>query len=225
MPVDPASWPNRTQSLGQQRTAREVQRKECHTFLNQDASSDEANRIASHINTASEYSDYEPQIKLPRFEKSGRVNPMSGIVFTMTMAKFTIDRDVRHFITDMDENLACFQHGIDDSQKGYLVLAAVKVDAKDIFLSYTVGQLDSVTEVFKVMLKAFRKREKCVAGLHQLKQDTNEKISEVASSIPRYVREMGVNAQKFDKICIHYLKIGFLPKIQCRLNQRNPLNF
>ena len=205
MPVDPAYWPYRTQSLRQQRKAREVQREECHTFLNQDASSVEEDRIASHVNTASESSDDEPQIKLPRFEKSGRVIPMSGIVPSMTMPEFTIDSDVRHFITDMD--------------------AAVKDDAKDILLSYTVGQLDSVTEVFKVMLKAFRKREKCVAGLHQLKQDTNEKISEVASSIPRYVREMGVNAQKFDKICIHYLKIGFLPKIQCRLNQRNPLNF
>ena len=56
MPVDPAYWPYRTQSLRQQRKAREVQREECHTFLNQDASSDEEDRIASHVNTASESS-------------------------------------------------------------------------------------------------------------------------------------------------------------------------
>jgi hypothetical protein len=86
-----------------------------------------------------------------------------------------------------------------------LVLVAVKGDAKDILLSYTVGQLDSVTKVFQVMLKEFKKREKCVAGLHQLKQDTNEKISIYASRIRRDVREMGVNAQKFDKISIDYL--------------------
>jgi hypothetical protein len=130
---------------------------------------------------------------------------MSGIVPSMTMPEFTIDRDVRHFITDMDAYLACFQHGIDDSKKTYLVLAAVKGDAKDILLSYTVGQSDSVTKVFQVMLKQFKKREKCVAGLHQLKQDTNEKISIFANRIRRYVREMGVNAQKFDKISIDYL--------------------
>jgi hypothetical protein len=47
MPVDPAYWPYRTQSLRQQRKAREVQTEECHTFLNQDASSDEEDRIAS----------------------------------------------------------------------------------------------------------------------------------------------------------------------------------
>jgi hypothetical protein len=93
----------------------EPEREECHTFLNQDASSDEEDRIASHVNTASESSDDEPQIKLPRFEKSGRVIPMSGIVPSMTMPEFTIDRDVRHFITDMDAYLACFQHGIDYS--------------------------------------------------------------------------------------------------------------
>ncbi len=110
---------------------------------------------------------------------------MSGIVPSMTMPEFTIDSDVRHFITDMD--------------------AAVKDDAKDILLSYTVGQLDSVTKVFQVMLKEFKKREKCVAGLNQLKQDTNENFSIYASKIRRYVREMGVNAQKFDKISIDYL--------------------
>jgi len=54
---------------------------------------------ASHVNTVSESYDDEPQIKLPLFEKSGRVIPMSGIVPSMTMPEFTIDRDVRHFIT------------------------------------------------------------------------------------------------------------------------------
>jgi hypothetical protein len=110
------------------------------------------------------------------------------------MPEYTIDRDVQHFITDMDAYLSCFQQSIDENQKAYWTLAAVKGDAKDILLSYTVGQLDSVTKVFQVLLKEFKNREKCVAGLHQLKQDTNDKISIFASRIRRYVVQMGVNA-------------------------------
>ena len=64
-----------------------------------------------------------------------------------------------------------------------------------------------------------KKPEKWVVNLHQIKQDTNEKVIIFSGKIRRYVE---VSSRKFDRICIDYLKVGSLPHIQNRLYQRNP---
>ena len=61
-----------------------------------------------------------------------------------------------------------------------------------------------------------------MVNLHQIKQDTNEKVIIFSGKIRRYVE---VSSRKFDRICIDYLKVGSLPHIQNRLYQRNPYTF
>jgi hypothetical protein len=143
----------------------------------------------------------------------------------MTIPEFTIDKNIKHFITDMEAYLSCFHINITENQKSYLILSAVKGDAKDILLSYTIEQLNTVDKIFRVLMNEFKKREQCVVNLHQFKQDLNEKVIIFASRIRRYVREMGVNDVKFDRVCIEYLKIGSLSHIQHRLQQKDPHTF
>ncbi len=72
------------------------------------------------------------------------------------MPEFTIDKNIKHFITDMNAYLSCFHADISDNQKAYLILSTVKGDAKDILLSYTVEQLNTVDKIFRVLMNEFK---------------------------------------------------------------------
>jgi hypothetical protein len=150
---------------------------------------------------------------------------MNGVNPTMAMPEFTIDKGIRHFITDMGAYLSCFHKQVSDDQKAYLLLSAVKGDAKDILLGYSEEQLNTVVKIFQVLREEFKKREKCVLNLYQIKQEVGEKVIIVAGKIRRYTRALGVNNLRFDNVCIDYLKIGTLPHIQNRLYQRDPKTF
>ena len=141
------------------------------------------------------------------------------------MPEYTIDKNIRHFLTDMGAYLSCFHHTVDDDQKAYLVLSAVKGYAKDILLGYAQEQIDTLEKIFHVLLREFKK---CVVNLHQIKQDINEKEIIFSGKIRRYVRALEDNSKisrKFDRICIDYLKVGALSHIQNRLYQRSPCTF
>jgi hypothetical protein len=180
------------------------------------AEEDEEN-VSTAIFDNNSSSDDEPSPKYLRVDHNSPAVLMNGVTPTMAMPEFTIDKDTRHFITDMGAYLSCFHKQVSDDQNAYLVLSAVKGDAKDILLGYSEEQLNTVVKIFQVLREEFKKREKCVGNLYQIKQEVGEKVIKFAGKIRRCVRALGVNNLRFDNVRIDYLKIGTLPHIQNRL--------
>jgi hypothetical protein len=50
--------------------------------------------------------DDEPILKIPRIEDKKSATPLTGIVPSMTMPEFTIDKNIKHSITDMNAYLS-----------------------------------------------------------------------------------------------------------------------
>jgi hypothetical protein len=92
-------------------------------------------------------------------------------------------------------------------------------------MGYAEKEVNSTGKILKILKNEFKKREKSARNLHQLRQDSTEKISIFAGRITRYVKGLGVRTKNFDKTCIEFMKIGALPQIQGRLYQRNPKSF
>ena len=49
----------------------------------------------------------------------------NNVTPSIAMPEYTIDKNIRHFLTDMGAYLSCLHHTVDDDQKAYLVLSAV----------------------------------------------------------------------------------------------------
>ena len=142
----------------------------------------------------------------------------------MPMPEFSIDKDIEHYIADMLTYLGKYQQ-LPETQKDKLILTGVKGEARDVIMGYADKQQNSTGKILKILKNEFKKREKSARNLHQLKQDSTEKISIFAGRIRRYVRGLGVRTKNFDKTCIEFMKIGALLQIQGRLYQRNPKSF
>jgi hypothetical protein len=225
MPVDPYYWPEKTSNAPSRSKNTKDQRRVEYDVSNINDNSADEDYMLDNTSDATQFSDEIPILKIPRIENKRSTTSLTGIVPSMTMPEFTIDKNIKHFITDMNPYLSCFHTYISGNQKAYLMLSAVKGDAKDILLSYTVEQLNAVDKILRVLMNEFKKREQCVVNLHQIKQDLNENEIIFASRIRRYVHEIGVNEIKFDKVCIENLKIGSLSHIQHRLQQKEPKTF
>jgi hypothetical protein len=140
--------------------------------------------------------------------------PLAG----MPMPTFTIEQDITHYIADMTTYLGQYGH-LPEVQKAKLVQAGVKGEARDVIMVYSEQEVNSAKRIFKILKCEFKKREKSARNLHQLKQDTNEKVSVFAGRIRRYVRGLGDKGHNFDRNCIEFMKIGALPQIQSRLSK------
>ena len=140
------------------------------------------------------------------------------------MPEFTIDDDIRHFIQEMETYLD-HHYNLPEKRKWKIVQAGVKGEAKNVLMGYRDSEINTTKKIFKVLKQEFKRKEKCVVNLHQLKQDSNERVSIFAGRIRRYVRGLGVKGHKFDRTCIEYLKVGALAHLQNRLYQRDPRTF
>jgi hypothetical protein len=101
----------------------------------------------------------------------------------------------------------------------------VKGEVRDVMMEYTDEDVNSTKKIYKVLKREFKKREKSARSLHQLKQDTNEKVSVLAGRIRRYVRGLIVKRRNDDRNCVEFINIGALPHTQSGLFQRNPRSF
>jgi hypothetical protein len=142
----------------------------------------------------------------------------------MPMPTFTIEQDITHYIAEMTTYLGKYGH-LPEEQKAKLVQAGVKGEARDVIIGYSEQEVNSEKRIFKILKCEYKKREKSARNLHQLKQDTNEKVSVFAGRTRRYVRGLGDKGHSFDRNCKEFMKIGALPQIQSRLFQRNPKSF
>ena len=115
-------------------------------------------------NDTTDSSDEEP-ITLPiRNNNTTPAMFFNSVTPSIPMPEYSIDKNIRHFLTDMGAYLSCLHHTVDDAQKAYLVLSAVKGDAKDILLGYADEQIDTLEKIFQVLLREFKKPEKCVVN-------------------------------------------------------------
>jgi len=162
---------------------------------------------------------YEPKSKVSKIQWPVSI-PLGG----MPMPEFSIDKDIEHYIADMSTYLGQYQQ-LPELQKAKLVITGVKGEARDVIMGYADKEVNTTRKIIKILKNEFKKREKSVRNLHQLKQEVNEKISIFAGRIRRYVRGLGVRTRRFDQTCIEFMKIGALPQIQGRLYQRNPKSF
>ena len=202
--------------------------KRSETRSESSESSDDASSSKDSV-TDSDSDDYgsikedvhEPvESKRPRLAVDTHTTVFQG----MPMPEYKIDQDVKHYISDMTTYLEQHSH-LPETYRAKLALAGVKGEARDVLMGYADADMDTPRKLFKILNREFKKREKSARGLHQLKQDSNEKVSIFAGRIRRYVRGLGVSKQRFDHNCVEFLKLGSTPPIQNRLQQRNPKSF
>ena len=147
MPVDPFFWPQKTNNtLSVNKITADTRRVEYDLNDDNDHSEDE-DHVLDNRSNASHLSDDEPILKVQRIERNKSPIALTGIVPSMTIPEFTIDKNIKHFITDMEAYLSCFHNNITEIQESYLILSAVKGDAKDILLSFTIEQLNTVDKI------------------------------------------------------------------------------
>ena len=106
-----------------------------------------------------------------------------------------------------------------------LVISSVKGEARDIISGYSRKEKSSTKTLFRSLRKEFKRREKHIDSLHQLKQEPQEKVSVIAGRTRRDVNHLGLKEKYIDKTCLRYLCIGSLQYIQNSLTQRNPKCF
>ena len=143
---------------------------------------------------------------------------------SMAMPEFTIDKDIIHFIYDMTAYLR-YQMHLSERERAHLILVGVKGAAKDVVMGYANSETDTTDKVFQILRHEFKRLDKSAAGLYGVKQEADEKISIFAGKIRKYVRGLGVRSEKFDHVCIDFLKLGCLPHIKTRLIQLHPQTF
>ena len=238
MPVDSRDWQQKTLHSNRPTASRSAahQVSDSPGAIEPDT---EIDAFDPHVDPDHEYHDHLSDLDLPYDDEPPRKHPRHvefrvnnhesrsvthGFIPSITLPEFSIGKDVKHFIHEMDNYLE-FYGPLPDSQSARLICSGVKGEAKDILLRYADDQVDTVDKIFRVLNQEFRQHEKFVVNLHQLKQDPNEKVCIFAGKIRRYVRGLGVSEAKFDRVCIDFLKIGALPHIQTRLQQRDPKIF
>ena len=64
-----------------------------------------------------------------------------------------------------------------ETQKDKLILTGVKGEARDVIMGYADKEVNTTGKILKILKNEFKKREKSARNLHQLKQDSTEKIS------------------------------------------------
>ena len=180
-------------------------RKTLQDTQDDDGNSDDHSRSSN--STSTEYStsasESDPEELEPPSSKRIRLTsaqedhhfkggPSMAVFPGMTMPEYTIDKDIKHFIDEMTTFLE-FHPNLQSSSLAKLVRAGVKGEAKDVLMGYATTDLDTPDKIFNILKRDFGKREKSARHLHQLKQETTEKVSIFAGHIRRYVKNMAVS--------------------------------
>jgi hypothetical protein len=97
MLVDPYYWPQKTSNAPSRSKNTTDQRRVEYDLRNTNDNSADEDYMLENTSDATQFSDDEPILKIPSIEDNRSATPLTGIVPSMTMPEFTIDKNIKHF--------------------------------------------------------------------------------------------------------------------------------
>ena len=127
----------------------------------------------------------EPPTKRPRYIT---VSP------AVPIPTFTINDDIEHFLDDIQCYLEDYTH-LPEQRKITIVRSAIKGPARDILRGYTTTETTTLKQLYHILKKEFKKKEKYVRCLYKIKEDEQEPVNLFVGRIRRYVTGLKITAR------------------------------
>ena len=184
------------------------QPNDTHTDSSSDSDSDDStDSDNSNYNTQDLH--WSPQIKRARY---------ITVAPTVPIPTFTINDDIEHFLDDIQCYLEDYPH-LPEHRKITIVRSAIKGPARDILRGYTANETTTLKQLYHILKKEFKKKEKCARSLYKIKQEELEPVNLFVGRIRRYVTGLKITDKHArDNACLEFFKMGAHNYIQNRLH-------
>jgi hypothetical protein len=137
--------------------------------------------------------------------------------------QFTGVEDVEYYIDNARVYIHQFKH-LREAKRVSLLRSGISGEARDVLKAYSDKDLGTVSQFYSVLKRMFKKKTKAATKLHQLKQETSEKVRVFAARIRRYVRKIAIQ-KKINRTCLEFFKAGIRSEFADRLNSSRTKSF